>query len=294
MGAGNVLMNLKRNAPTTEAVNNDASTCAWRVVESSTFSHFAILVGLSSARPGRPRSPSADDNRPTCRSRRRPFGGRRIRARQAAVADPQSDPEARTESPPHGSHRRWSMCAPHPPDPSGPCRDCLEARNALPPSSSAEDSEIPPAVLADGTKEAGPAGAQPRRGGRRRGHETTESDVGLSTNRAADRLRLRYFHQQGCRAAHSRREVQAGAKLSWTVLAHGARSREGQSVESRLVSVRIGGLADTLGARGDGPLHASHRGLWRALRRRGRRRAVPNVQSSDARPHPADLRQLGP
>src|SRR5262249_49717777 len=38
-------------------------------------------------------SPSADDNRPPCRSGRRPFGGRGIRASQAAVADPRSDAE---------------------------------------------------------------------------------------------------------------------------------------------------------------------------------------------------------
>ena len=42
----------------------------------------------------------------------------------------------------------------------------------------------------------------------------------------------------------------------------------------------------TLGARRDGPMHASHRRLWRPSRRRGWRGAVPDVQSSDAMPNP--------
>src|SRR5262245_50392409 len=52
-------------------------------------------------------------------------------------------------------------------------------------------------------------------------------------------------------------------------------------------------LRTPLGTRRDGPLHASHRGVWRASRRRGRRRAVPHVQSRDARPDTANLRQHG-
>jgi hypothetical protein len=131
-----------------------------RAIKSCAFAQFAVLVGLSRARPGRPRSPSADNHREACRSRRRWFGGRGIRASQAAVADPQSDPETGTESPPHGSRRRWSVCAPRAPMPAGPFRDGLEARHALPPSSSAEDSEISPPALAHGTEEAGPAGTR--------------------------------------------------------------------------------------------------------------------------------------
>ena len=52
--------------------------------------------------------------------------------------------------------------------------------------------------------------------------------------------------------------------------------------------------AHTLGARRDGPLHASHRGLCRASRRRGWRGVVPNVQSSDSRSSLAEISQLGP
>src|SRR5262245_19756241 len=83
------------------------------------------------------------------RSRWRPVGGRRIRAPQAPVADPQSDAETGAKSPRYRSRRRWLLCASHAPDAAGPFRDRFKARHALAPSSSAEDAEIPPAVLAD-------------------------------------------------------------------------------------------------------------------------------------------------
>src|SRR5262249_28018815 len=153
---------------------------------------------------------------------------------QAPVAHPQWGAETGAKSPADRSRRRWLVCVPGATEPAGPFRDCLEARHTLAPASSAQDSEIPPAVLLHNTEEAGPERAEPRRGDRRRRHETAESNVGVSTNRAADRLGLRYSHQQGCGAAHPRREVQAGARLGGAVLAHGARSREGQSVEPRL------------------------------------------------------------
>jgi len=57
------------------------------------FLEFAILLGLCGARSGCPVSASAGDSRPPGPSRRRAFRGRRIRARQAAVADPQSFPK---------------------------------------------------------------------------------------------------------------------------------------------------------------------------------------------------------
>ena len=91
----------------------------------------------------------------------------------------------------------------------------------------------------------------------------------LSPDRATDRPGLRDSHHQGCGAARSRRSVPTCARLSGAVLAHGPRACEGQSVESRPVSMRIGRPAHALGARRDGPLHASHRGLCRASRRRG-------------------------
>ena len=53
-------------------------------------------------------------------------------------------------------------------------------------------------------EEAGPEGTQPGSHRRRRRHETAESDVGLSTDRATDRLGLRHSHEQGCGAAHPR------------------------------------------------------------------------------------------
>ena len=64
----------------------------------------------------------------------------------------------------------------------------------LEPPSRAEGAEISLAVHAPGTEEAGPKGAQPGRHSRRRADETAESHVGLSTDRATDRLGLRDSH----------------------------------------------------------------------------------------------------
>jgi hypothetical protein len=120
----------------------------------------------------------------------------------------------------------------------------------------------------------------PRHHRRSRRHETVQSDLGLSTNRSTDRIGLPHSHQQGRGAAHARRAVPSGTRFRRAVLAHGPRSLEGQSVESRFVSMRIGRPVHTLGARRDGPMHASHRGLWRASRRSGWRGAVPDVDQA--------------
>jgi hypothetical protein len=128
-----------------------------------------------------------------------------------------------------------------------PYCDCPQTLNALTPASSADSAEISPAVLAHGRKEAGPKGTQSGSGGRSRRHETAESDLGLSTDRSTDRPGLRNSHHQRCGAAHSRRSIPAGARLGGAVLAHGPRSHDGQSVESRPVSMRIGRPAHPLG-----------------------------------------------
>ena len=155
-------------------------------------------------------------------------------------------------------------------------------------------AEISPAVLVQGAEEAGPEGTQPGSHRRRRRHETAESDLGLSTDRATDHAWPSAFPSTRMWCGAFSPLGTGRTRLGGAVLAHGPRSREGQSVESRPVSMRIGRPAHALGARRDGPMHASHRGLWRASRRRGWRGAVPDVQSRDARPHPADLPQFGP
>src|ERR1700687_2689668 len=137
------------------------------------------------------------------------------------------------------------------PEPTGPFRDRPQTLHALAPPSSADRAEISPAVLSHGAEEAGPEGTQPGSHRRRRRHETAKSDVGLSPDRATDDPGLRDPHQQGCGATHSRRPVPAKAGCG-AVVAHGPRTREGQSVERRSVSMRIGHPARTLGARGDG------------------------------------------
>jgi hypothetical protein len=136
-------------------------------------------------------------------------------------------------------------------------------------SSSADLAEVSQALLVQGADEAWPQGTKRRSRCRRRRHQTTESDLGMSPDRATDHTGLRYSHQQGRGAAHSRGSVPPETRLGGAVLADGSGSREGQSVESGSVSVRIGHTTHTLGARGDGPMYAAHRGLWRAPRRRG-------------------------
>ena len=53
------------------------------------------------------------------------------------------------------------------------------------------------------------------------------------------------------------RRYRPRARLRWAVLAHGPRSCERQSVESRFVSMRIRRPPHTLGARRDGPMDTS-------------------------------------
>jgi hypothetical protein len=95
-----------------------------------------------------------------------------------------------------------------------------------------DETEISPAVLAHSTEEAGPQGSRPGRHGRRRRYETTEPELGMSTDRATDHLGLRSSDQQGCGATYSGCSVPAETRLGGAVLAHGPWSHEGQSVES--------------------------------------------------------------
>ena len=118
--------------------------------------------------------------------------------------------------------------------------DRLRAVNAVEPPSSADTAEVSPALLVQGADEAWPQGTKPGRHRRRRRHETAEPDLGMPSDRATDHPGLRYSQQQGCGATHSRGSVPAETRLSGTVLAYGPGSREGQSVESGSVSVRIG------------------------------------------------------
>src|SRR4051794_3134751 len=83
----------------------------------------------------------------------------------------------------------------------------------------------------------------------------------MLSDRATDHLDLRSSHQQGRGAMHFGGSVPADTRLGGTVLAHGAWSREGQPVEPRSVSVRIGRPPYLLGARRDGSMDAAHRGL---------------------------------
>src|SRR4029453_6635944 len=60
--------------------------------------------------------------------------------------------------------------------------------------------------------------------GRRR-HETAESNMALSANRATDHVGLRHFHEQGCGPAHSRCSVPFETGRFRAVLAYGPGAR---------------------------------------------------------------------
>jgi hypothetical protein len=92
--------------------------------------------------------PSHYDDRPTHRSRRRAFCGRRISSGQAATPDPESFPTPFTQSARLRSRRRRLVCSPHAPRPTDPFRNRIETVNSLEPSSSAEEPQIPATVLA--------------------------------------------------------------------------------------------------------------------------------------------------
>ena len=124
------------------------------------------------------------------------------------------------------------MCALHAPGPADPLRDRLQTVNAVEPSSSADTAEVSLALLVQRADEAWPQGTPPGSHRRGRRHETAEPDLGMSTDRAPDHTGLRYSHQQGRGATHSRCSVPAETRLGGAVLAHGSWSREGQSVES--------------------------------------------------------------
>jgi hypothetical protein len=104
-----------------------------------------------------------------------------------------------------GGRRR--VYAAHAPETAGPCRHRPETLNAPAPTSSTDNPKISPAVLIHGAEEAGAEGPQSGGHRRRRRHETAESDMGLSTNRAADRLasvrRTTHWHDStGMRGPH--------------------------------------------------------------------------------------------
>jgi hypothetical protein len=85
--------------------------------------------------------------------------------------------------------------------------------------------------------------------------EASESNVGLSAYRPTNRRGFRYSNQQGCGSAHSRRSLPT-ARLGWSFMAHFPRSHEGQPLEPRPLSMRIGNPANTLGYGRDGPIGA--------------------------------------
>ena len=72
-------------------------------------------------------------------------------------------------------------------------------------------------------------------------------------------------------------------------MAHFYRSHEGQPLEFGFVPMRIRNLANSLGSRCDGPVHASYHWVWCSQRHGRWGGSVPDVQSSDSRAEFAEI-----
>ena len=204
--------------------------------ESQIREHFvariALLLGLSGARSGCPLSASAGDSRPARRSRRRPFGGGRIRAYQAPTPDLQSFSETVTDL--RTSDRVVAGLCAFFMRPGRLIRSAIVIKPSTVLRLHRALIQRKYRRLFSSTRPTRPGPKGPSQDVHRCGHrhEAAEPKLGMSTDRAPDHTRVRYSHQQGCGVAHSRCSVPSDTRLGGTVLAHGAWSRERQSVES--------------------------------------------------------------
>src|SRR5262245_31803797 len=132
--------------------------------------------------------PSHYDDRPTRRSRRCAFRGRRICSGQAATPDPESLLTPLTQSARLRSRRRRLVYSPHASRLPDPLRNRIETVNSLEPSSNAEEPQVPATVLAQTAEEAGPKRTWPGSHSSGCPDEATESNVGLSAYRPTNRL----------------------------------------------------------------------------------------------------------
>src|SRR3989442_687347 len=127
----------------------------------------------------------------------------RIHSGQAATVDPQSFPETVAKSARNRSHCCRLVCSPHPSRQADSFGYRIEAVNSLALPSSTEEPKVPLVVLAQATEEAGPKATQPGGDCSGRPNETTESHLGLSSDRSTDRAGFRHSNQQRRRASDS-------------------------------------------------------------------------------------------
>jgi hypothetical protein len=182
---------------------------------------------LGHARSGRPDSSRPDYRRPARRSGRGACGGGRVRPGQAPTADAQS--LSTTFPQPRLADRVVAGVCTLLMRPSGLVRVAIVLKPSTLLRLHRALTTLKYRRLFSSAVRKKPSPKGPQSGGHRgcRRHETAESELSLSANRATDHIGLRHSYEQGCCAAHSRRSVHTETRRCGAVVAHGPRAREG-------------------------------------------------------------------
>jgi hypothetical protein len=154
----------------------------------------AILIGCGYARFGCAFSPSDCQHRSAYSSRWRTFNRCRVRSRETPTSNLESFPETVTHAAGIGPRRRWAMWTAHPSSPADALRNHTEAVNSLELPPGAEEAKVP-LVLSQVAEKAETKKTRPGSHCSGCGNETTQSDLGLSSNCSTDRVSIRYWDQ---------------------------------------------------------------------------------------------------
>src|SRR5271167_50054 len=171
---------------------------------------FPVLLPFCDAQSGRSLHPLHRCPGPLARTGRRPFRSCRVASPQAPTPDRESLPATIAEPTPVGPHPRRLDDALGASDSSAPVRNRTEALDTARPSQSHEQAKVSPAVLPRSPSEARPQGTERRTHPCGRRNEATESPLGLSANRATDRLGVPHPNRQRRGSKDSRPPSPAG------------------------------------------------------------------------------------
>src|SRR5208283_3865647 len=200
-------------------------------------SGFPILLPFLDAQSGRSLHPLHRHPGPLARTRRGPFRSCGVASPQAPTPDRESLPATSAQSTRVGPHPRRLDDALGASNSSAPVRNRTEALDTARLSQSHEPAKVSHAVLPGPPSEARPERTERRAHPCGRRNEATESQLGLSANRATDRLGVPDPNRQRRCSKDSRPSLPAGTGLRWSVLADFPGPHERQPLEYRSVSV---------------------------------------------------------